>query len=59
MKNSITAEKLCRGLPKEFAEFLNYSKNLDFEQEPNYQYLKNLFTSVLLKNQQINDYHHF
>ena len=56
MKNSITAEKLCEGLPNEFAEFLNYTKKLDFEQEPNYEYLKNLLTSVLLKNQQINDY---
>ena len=50
MKSSITPEKLCNGLPEEFACFINYCRNLEFEQDPNYDYLKSLFTSVLSRN---------
>ena len=55
IKNSTSPEILCSGLPKEFTEYYKYSKNLYFEQEPNYKYLKSLFTSILSKNEQIND----
>ena len=56
IKNLTTPEKLCKGLPEEYAEFLKYAKKLEFEQEPNYIYLKSLFTSILTKNQLKNDY---
>ena len=55
LKKFTTPEKLCTGLPPEFAEYIKYSKDLSFEQDPDYEYLRNLFKSVLLKSNQIND----
>ena len=34
LKYSITPEELPSGLPKQFAEYIKYCKNLEFEQEP-------------------------
>lgn len=45
MKTSV--KDLCFEAPKEFAEYLNYCKNLDFEEEPDYSYLKNLFQELI------------
>ena len=47
LKNSLTPEKLCQDLPKEFAEYLRYVKNLKFEEIPNYEYLRNLFVQMM------------
>ena len=51
MKLQVTDENLCKGLPIEFIQYLKNVKNLDFEQEPNYQYLIGLFKSLLSKNE--------
>jgi len=59
IKNSSTPETLCKDLPEEFADFVKYTRNLEFEGEPNYDYLKSLFANVLLKNQQKNDLNFF
>ena len=56
IKEKITPDKLCQGLPEEFTEFIKYSKNLHFDEEPNYEYLKGLFMSVLSKNNYKNDF---
>ena len=55
MKVLYTPEKLCKGLPKEMAEFLRYTRSLDFEQEPNYEYCISLFNNILIKNGTYND----
>lgn len=39
-------ELLCRGIPQEFAEYLSYTKNLKFDETPDYKMLKGLFTKV-------------
>ena len=49
-KNSITSEELCNGLPEEFTSFIKYCRNLEFEQDPDYDYLKSLFTNILFRN---------
>ena len=54
-KNSITSEQLCKDLPEEFNNFIKYVRNLDFEQNPDYSYLKGLFMSVLSRNELKND----
>ena len=59
IKNSSTPETLCKDLPEEFVDFVRYTRNLEFEEEPNYDYLKSLFANVLLKNQQKNDLNFF
>ena len=51
----ITPEKLCESLPEEFAQYMKYVKNLAFEEEPDYKYMRNLFISILSKNNLIYD----
>ena len=48
-KQKLEPEILCRNLPKEFAEYIRYVKNLNFEEEPDYNYLKSLFQNLLRK----------
>ena len=55
MKKSIATEKLCAGLPKEMATYLNYCKELYFEQDPDYNYLRSLFYLILCQKNQKND----
>ena len=48
-KKNIKPQKLCEGLSKEFIDYMDYVKNLNFEQNPDYNYLKNLFKNLLFK----------
>ena len=48
-KKDIKPEKLCENLPGEMIDFVNYVKNLKFEEDPDYNYLKNLFEIMLKK----------
>ena len=59
LKKGIKLEKVCEGLPEEFINFLKYCRKLEFEQEPNYNYLRNLFTLILIKENQKNDLNFF
>lgn len=34
---------------------MNYSKNLEFEETPDYTYLKNLFKNLMEKNKYVHD----
>ena len=54
-KLSIPLEKLCEGLPQEIIKYIKYCRNLEFEQKPNYDYLRNLFLSILTSNAERND----
>ena len=49
-KMATSAEELCMGFPNEFADYINYTRNLQYEQDPDYNYLKNLFLNVLSKS---------
>ena len=55
IKKSILPEKICEGLPEEFIDYIKYCRKLEFEQEPDYNYLKNLFSLILTKENQKND----
>ena len=46
-KKETTAEELCKGFPKEFCEFVKYTRKLEFEEEPDYDYLRNLLKQVM------------
>ncbi|TGZ62601.1 hypothetical protein CRM22_007346 [Opisthorchis felineus] len=48
-KLSMRTETLCQGLPEEFAKYLNYCRNLAFEEEPKYRYLRGLFWRIMEK----------
>ena len=46
-KQQTSAEELCDYLPGQFADYINYTRNLEYEQDPDYNYLKNLLVRVL------------
>ncbi|KAJ3033154.1 hypothetical protein HDV00_006683 [Rhizophlyctis rosea] len=46
VKAEMPLEVLCRGLPKEFRQFLEYSKKLGFEEDPDYDKWRTLFGNV-------------
>ena len=47
LKKYTAVEVICSKLPKEFIDYIKYCKNLGFEQDPDYEYLRNLFKSIL------------
>jgi len=49
-KKSTTPEELCNGYPQEFNTYVTYTRNLAFEQEPDYEYLRGLFKTVMSNN---------
>ena len=49
-KRSIPVEELCNNMPHEFIDYINYTRNLKFEEKPDYDYLKKLLYNVLDKN---------
>ena len=55
LKKKIPLSRLCKYTPEEIKNYMEYCKNLSFEQDPNYKYLKGLFTQILIKMQNIND----
>ena len=48
-KKGTSAEELCKTFPSEFAEYINYTRNLEFEADPDYKFLRGLLTTVLEK----------
>ena len=55
-KMETTAEDLCQGFPEQFKDFVNYTRNLQFEEDPDYTYLNNLLISVLEKDKLTYDF---
>ena len=49
IKKVIKPESLCSGLPEEFCDYIKYVKGLQFEENPNYDYLKGLFMNIMNK----------
>ena len=47
LKANITNEELCKGLPSELCQYMDYVKSLKFDEDPDYSYLRNLFVSIL------------
>lgn len=37
---------LCKGFPEEFASFINYTRELKFDDRPDYGYLRRLFKQI-------------
>ena len=55
LKKNTSPEELCSGLPPEMAEYIGYAKSLEFEQEPDYNYLRKLFNQMLKRIYNSND----
>ena len=47
VKRDTKPEDLCKGFPHEFETYISYTRNLEYEQDPDYNMLKNLFLKVL------------
>ena len=48
-KIDTSAQQLCRGFPLEFERYVEYTRNLQYEENPDYKFLKDLFLIVLNK----------
>ena len=55
MKKNLNYDEFCKNMPREIITYMSYCKELQFEKEPNYEYLRNLFEEVLKKNHFEND----
>jgi casein kinase I family protein HRR25 len=55
LKKNTSTKTLCQNLPNEFLEYINYCKNLKFEEDPDYEYLRSLFRKILINLNEIND----
>ena len=49
IKKNVSYKILCKNLPKELYDFGIYIKRLNFEEDPNYFYMKKCFYSILEK----------
>jgi len=49
IKMSTPIEVLCEGFPTEFATYLNYCRNLRFEDRPDYAYLRRLLKDLFFR----------
>ena len=56
LKKDISLIKLCQDLPIEFYYYMKYVREINFDEKPNYAFLKNLFFKVLYKINTANDY---
>jgi casein kinase 1 len=54
-KQTTPIKELCEGYPEEFAIYLNYVRKLGFEETPDYDFLRELFTKVMKNNNDFDD----
>ena len=57
MKKTLDFDDFCKNMPKEIITYMLYCRELDFEQKPDYNYLRGLFENVLKSNGTFNDLH--
>ena len=49
-KKIVNSKELCIGLPNQFYLFVDYCRQLKFDEEPNYEYLKGLLIEIMNNN---------
>ncbi|KAJ3716083.1 kinase-like protein [Lentinula raphanica] len=54
-KQTTPISELCEGFPEEFAIYMNYVRKLGFEEAPDYDFLRELFTKVLQSQGETDD----
>ncbi|XP_060537333.1 casein kinase I isoform X1 [Cylas formicarius] len=54
-KRATPIDTLCENHPEEMATYLRYVRRLDFFEMPDYEYLRNLFTSLFNKKGYVDD----
>lgn len=48
-KESVSLEHLCKGMPREFLEVMRYVRRMEFEERPNYEWMRMKFRDALSK----------
>ena len=59
LKIEIKLEELCLGLPKETIKFIQYARDMRYDDKPNYSYLRGLMRKIATKNGLKMDYNKF
>ena len=59
IKRETKLDILCQGLPKEVSAFIQYARNMNFEDKPNYKYLRSLIRKIAKNNEIKLDYNKF
>ncbi|RVX70261.1 Casein kinase I 1 [Exophiala mesophila] len=54
-KQTTAIKDLCEGYPEEFNKYLSYVRNLGFEDTPDYDFLRDLFTQALKNTGEVED----
>lgn len=54
-KKAIPIDELCAGLPEVFASYMRYCQGLQFEDRPDYAYLRRIFKEAFLREGFVND----
>jgi casein kinase 1 len=55
-KMEISSKELCEELPEEFEKYIEYTKKMEYLEEPDYEMLRGLFNTVLKKENKKFDY---
>lgn len=58
MKQELSVEEICKELPQEFAQFIQLTRQLGFEQQPEYARYKEMFLRLLTSLGHTLDYHY-
>lgn len=49
-KKEVKVEDLCKDIPEEFKKFMHYCRNLGFTDDPDYEYIINLFETCMTRH---------
>lgn len=49
LKQELSLEEVCEGLPGEFLRYMQHCKSLKFEEEPDYKGMKMMFRDLFFK----------
>jgi hypothetical protein len=55
-KIQTTISEVTRGTPEEFTKYLQYCRNMQFEEKPDYNYLRQLFKNIMAKHSYETDF---
>ena len=57
-KRDTSAKDLCSGFPSEFETFVSYTRNLEFTEVPDYNYLRSLLKNIIKKSGSTIDFYY-
>ena len=55
-KEETTAHELCKDFPEEFEKYIDYTRNMEYEEDPDYERLKEYFKNIIEEKNENFDY---